>query len=294
MEIDRCRHCGLCGGVRRALNLAERLAAEGRRVHCCGELAHSTLLQNFLREGGISVWTGEERHWERRDCLLIPTHGISPARRERLRSEGPDQFDGTCPIVRRNGERIRRLSAEGFRILLFGKKNHPEVVGLAGQGPVAICESESDLPRPDGRRTALFSQTTADGEELAHFAAVVRDRFPNLKAVPSLCREVLLRRKELYQALADGSYGWVVVVAGERSANGRALAAIARRAGVAVAVAERPEELPNCIPWGVGGRLLIASATSAPDWAVDGMEQFLRKRAGGLFPAAGLGGAGPI
>jgi 4-hydroxy-3-methylbut-2-enyl diphosphate reductase len=288
MEMERCRHCGLCGGVRKALTLAERLIAGGWRVHCCGELAHSASVQKFLLEKGATGWSGEGRDWGRRDCLLIPTHGVSFYRREQLRATGCALFDGTCPVVRRSGERIRQLAGEGLRVLLFGRREHPEVIGLSEGTGVVVCESEADLPPADGKPTALIAQTTADGEELARFSAAARKRFLQLRTVPSLCEEVLRRRRELAEALAGGRYGHVLVVSGRRSANGQALAAIARRSGVAVTVAESPEELPKISPAG-SRRLLIASATSTPDWAIEKMERFLRGGASRRFPAGNLG-----
>ncbi|MDR2668059.1 MAG: hypothetical protein LBB38_03410 [Puniceicoccales bacterium] len=266
MEIDRCSRCGLCHGLKRAVGLAENLVAEGWNVFTDGDLSHGDTLAKRLSSIGIANWDGKLREFGHRDCILIRSHGISPARHKLLNSLGCKIFDCTCPVVRASGKLVENLVAKGGYVIFFGKKNHPELIGLAGHGGsnLVACEDENDLAainQPVDKMVALICQTTADGDKFSKFSTAAKKRFPTISVIDTACREVELRRSELREKLREKKFDALLVVGSKRSSNGRALEEIGKAAAVETFLVESAEELPKNFT-DAHDKILIASATS--------------------------------
>ncbi len=51
---------------------------------------------------------------------------------KRAKELGITLIDATCPVVAKVQERIRKFYDEGYQVVIFGKKEHAEVIGLVG------------------------------------------------------------------------------------------------------------------------------------------------------------------
>ena len=49
-----------------------------------------------------------------------------------LESRGATVIDGTCPIVTRAQQWAKKLTDEGFGVIVFGDPDHKEVRGILG------------------------------------------------------------------------------------------------------------------------------------------------------------------
>ncbi|MDR3117798.1 MAG: hypothetical protein LBT98_04540 [Puniceicoccales bacterium] len=290
-EVVRCRNCGLCRGVRRALDLALGLAGAGWNVFTDGELVHNPGVLRDLAGRGVRVWDGEERSWGPRDCILIRAHGIGPERRAFLLRLGCPLFDGTCPEVARVAGKIRRGKFHGRGLLLFGDGEHPETRGLMAHGGenLRVVRDSSDLDRlgdfTERQPFLLLAQTTADEGEFAELGRDLLQRFPASQIDDTICASTRIRRAELDQLLQNCPFDAVVVLGGLHSANTLRLAAAARAAGLWTLHAEDAAALAETVPFSAM-RVLLASGTSTPEEVVDAAERALR----GHFSCPGPGG----
>ena len=99
-------------------------------------------------------------------------------------------IDTTCPLVTLVHEQADRLHEQGYYIIIFGDKNHPEVKGIighAGENAIAVTRFE-DLPwqvRRDDfaaprtakppKKVAILSQTTMDIHAFTAFVNQVNE-----------------------------------------------------------------------------------------------------------------------
>ena len=64
--------------------------------------------------------------------MLIRAHGEPPDTYRRAKELGIELIDATCPVVTKVQERIRKYYDKGYQIVIFGKIDHAEVIGLVG------------------------------------------------------------------------------------------------------------------------------------------------------------------
>jgi 4-hydroxy-3-methylbut-2-enyl diphosphate reductase len=281
MEVTRCRFCGFCDGVSRAIGRARDLVRSGWTVFVDGDLVHNHSVLDGLERENIHRWHGEGRLWKPEECLLIRAHGIAPQRRQWLATLGCKVFDATCPQVGSVAARIRKLRRENFTILLFGERGHPETEALAGHGlpHLWIMAGEGDwqnFSHPgDHCPLALLSQTTADGKEFAAFADRFREKFPWGIVHNTICPSTMERQMELERHLQDPTVDLVIVVGGRHSSNTQKLVHRARAAAKATFSVERTEELHGR-SWEAFHHALIGSGTSTPREDGDAVEKFFR------------------
>ena len=76
MQIVLAKHAGFCFGVKRAVEAAFRLSAEGKKLCTLGDLIHNQEVVGRLAEQGIrSVKSIDEIGDEN---VIIRSHGVSP------------------------------------------------------------------------------------------------------------------------------------------------------------------------------------------------------------------------
>ena len=163
MTIHLAEHYGICFGVRDALALAERIAAD-EPLTILGQLVHNPIARERLEALGVRQGALDD-HSGRRNSPRDDHRARQLRRRARARwrDAGHAVADATCPLVRHAHGQLRRLvEDEGCFPVIIGKHGHVEVLGLAGDFPEAVVlETEADLAAiPDRPLYGVVSQTT--------------------------------------------------------------------------------------------------------------------------------------
>jgi 4-hydroxy-3-methylbut-2-enyl diphosphate reductase len=202
--------------------------------------------------------------------------------------------DATCPVVTKVQERIRKFYDQGFQIVIFGKKDHAEVIGLAGHvnNEAVVITSEGEVDRVDRtRKTVLFSQTTMDKPTFYRIADLLRQRIAEFQvgtfeetalefhAKDTICGQVSGREKKLRELAAANDV--MIFVAGKDSSNGKVLFEICRDANPRTHFVEHEGELVDS--WFDGATNVgISGATSTPQWLMERVRQRIEE----LFPSS--------
>ena len=274
MKVIRAKELGFCMGVRRAVDMMEQAAGELGPITSLGSTVHNPQVVGKLRERGVDVIASIEQVDAR--PVAITAHGVGPQVLEELEARGAGIVDTTCPIVTRAQQWAKRLTDEGFGLIVFGDPEHKEVRGILGwaQGKVLTMrtEGELDAPLPDWlpSRIGVLSQTT---ETEGHFARFVHklmtvhmDRISELRVVNTLCNATTSQQAAT-EELA-GEVDLMVVVGGRESANTRHLAEVARERGVETYHVESAVEIDAA--WLAGkDRVGVAAGASTPDVVID-------------------------
>ena len=108
MKVIRAKSAGFCWGVERAIDIAREYAQKGRHpVYTDGPLIHNRQMMEVLTGEGIRE-VGDYRSETKLEVsqetdagavMVVRAHGISPERREYLKSLGMEFRDATCPDV---------------------------------------------------------------------------------------------------------------------------------------------------------------------------------------------------
>lgn len=239
--IEIAGSAGWCFGVERIVEMAEKLLARrapDEPVYCLGELIHNPQEVARLRARGM-VFAKSEADLPPLSAdvhrkVLIRAHGVAPAVKKILQEKGYEIYDGTCPLVTIPHRFARELVEQGYRLVIMGHREHPEIQGILGElagldarvdvipGPEAV--EELQLKASD--RVGLISQTTHPYEKFAQLIGEVLKRCLAVKAYNTIC-QATFDRQDAIRELARRS-DLVIVIGGRNSSNTCRLTEIAQ------------------------------------------------------------------
>src|SRR6266436_3844912 len=110
MEVRTAEHLGMCFGVKDAIDLALRLTKQGP-LTILGDLVHNPEVVAEMDAAGAKRARSLEEVETR--ALLLTAHGTSKRVKLRLREQGYQVHDATCPLVKRARLALATLVAEG-------------------------------------------------------------------------------------------------------------------------------------------------------------------------------------
>ena len=162
MRILTAKNSGFCFGVRRAVETAERLSGTGKPVYTYGHIIHNRAVVEDLEARGVFPVSDPDA-LQAGDRLIIRAHGAPPSVFAACAERGISVEDATCPFVLRIHRIAEKAAEKGERVLIVGRRSHPEVIGILGwAGPGGtVLESAEDAGRLDPMETAtVVAQTT--------------------------------------------------------------------------------------------------------------------------------------
>ena len=267
MKVLCAKHLGFCLGARRAVHLAEETTRRAGSVFSLGPLIHNRQTVDRLAQTGVTVVDSPEELGD--GPVLIRAHGLDPATTARLTERCTGVVDATCVLVRRAQSAVQTLHEEGYRVVVIGEADHPEVQGIVGYAPdVFVVGTPEEVERlPRSSRLGVVGQTTLPQETFAEMIGLIAARpFRELKVVNTLCREVD-RRLEAARVLCR-HVDVMFVLGGLHSANTRRLAQVCRAQGVPTYHLEDWSSFRSAY---VAGRRVagVTAGASTPDWIIE-------------------------
>ncbi|MBI4733954.1 MAG: 4-hydroxy-3-methylbut-2-enyl diphosphate reductase, partial [Rubrobacteridae bacterium] len=146
MKIVIAKHAGYCYGVQRALRLAREATQSSKApIHTLGPIIHNPQVVESLEQQGVRAITDLEEVDE--GTIIVRTHGVDPKIVSRAHERGFEVVDATCPFVAKAQQRAARLIKSGYRLIIVGERNHPEVVGLLAfaDNKAVVIETAKEL-----------------------------------------------------------------------------------------------------------------------------------------------------
>ncbi len=239
MKVIRAKSAGFCWGVERAIQVAREESEGGRRrVYTDGPLIHNRQMMDALGKDDIQE-VGDYQSKkeidvkdsdEKESVVVVRAHGISPQRRDYLKGLGLPFRDGTCPDVGIIAGKVKSHAEKGYKIVIFGDPEHPEVIGLVGYANenAYVVNQEDDISNlPDlGDQVAMVSQSTMFTHEFKHLSSLLAEKYPSMLVFDTICGATKERQSDLVELVKDGADA-IVVIGGKHSANTRKLAKLA-------------------------------------------------------------------
>ncbi|MFK7920361.1 MAG: 4-hydroxy-3-methylbut-2-enyl diphosphate reductase [Bacteroidia bacterium] len=266
---------GFCFGVIYAIEMAEDILREEGHLYCLGDIVHNDREVMRLTEMGLEI-IDHTRLQEIRDAkVLIRAHGEPPETYQLAIQNNLALVDASCPVVLKLQNRIRSSYERQEPIVIYGKADHAEVIGLQGQtrGESIVFH---DLTLLDRRQLpnafTLYSQTTKNKRSFYSVVEKLREEGFQVKAHDTICRQVSNRDQEI-RYFAE-TFDRVIFVAGTKSSNGKMLYGVCKQANPNTHFISSTEEIEQA--WfrpaeSVG----ICGATSTPKWLMDEVKSVL-------------------
>jgi 4-hydroxy-3-methylbut-2-en-1-yl diphosphate reductase len=276
VQIIRARDMGFCYGVRRAVDMMSDAAERRGPIAAFGSIVHNPLVSQRLAGAGIEIVPNLDAVGER--PVAITAHGVGPDVVREIGDRQLEVIDTTCPIVTRAQQWARKLTEEGYAVVVFGDPNHKEVRGILGwaDGKAYAVETEGGidtLPADIPSRIAVLSQTTHTEARFAAFVsrlfAARMDRISELRVVNTLCNATTGQQAAAEELAATVDV--MIVVGGRESANTRHLKEVCEALGTPTHQIEREEDLDPA--WLASAeRVGLTAGASTPDFSIDAVE----------------------
>lgn len=142
MKITVGKYSGFCFGVKTALEVAERYAKEN--ASCLGEIIHNERVVESLVKKGLKIVNSPEEVDGGK--IIIRSHGVGKDVYDRIKEKGLELIDATCPFVKKIHDIAEKYDKAGYKVVIIGKRNHPEVVGCVKQERFARPQSGCTEP----------------------------------------------------------------------------------------------------------------------------------------------------
>ncbi|MBQ1477864.1 MAG: 4-hydroxy-3-methylbut-2-enyl diphosphate reductase [Erysipelotrichaceae bacterium] len=287
MEIQRVYPSGFCKGVINAINLARKTREENpdETITVLGMIVHNSRVTNSLEEFGIK--TLDDPALSREELLekinegivIFTAHGISDAIKEKAIQKGLKVVDASCEDVLKTKNLIRDHLREGYDVLYFGKKGHPEAEAILSlSDKIHLLTSLKDIEELDldNPKLLLTNQTTMSYLELEDLFKVLKKKYPHIKEESEICKATSQRQKAIY-GLEDCDLLYVV---GDRKSNNTAkLKEIGEKRGIKkVILISSYEEIKDDDLTDVR-KVCVTAGASTPPEAIEEVLSCLRSKA---------------
>ncbi len=292
MSIIVAKHAGFCFGVKRAIETAEETAEKnkGRKTYVYGQLVHNERVIDDLKKRGIEFVDSIEDIPDNA-VTVLRAHGepVTTYQKLKLRNIGKNNNlnDATCPLVALVHNIAVKLKNNGYEVVIFGKKGHPESIGtschIKGRDTF-IIESPEDAgsfveyaAKNKFPRVAIISQTTMSvtgykglinnisklsGKKFEELHLSLKDMHKNYVFVDTICNPTKQRQSDTEEIARKADI--MVVIGGKNSSNSRELAEKSKELGVETFFIQSAGQLKK--EWFNGRKTIgVTAGASTPD-----------------------------
>ncbi len=264
MEIKLAENYGFCFGVKRAIEIAE----ESKDASTYGPLIHNREEINRLEQHFNVRTTHTLDELKDTEKVIIRTHGIMKEELRELKESGKEIIDATCPFVTKPQEIAEEMSQAGYRVVIFGDANHPEVKGVrsyAVNEPLVVMDTEDLRDHYFGPKVAVVSQTTRKVKEFMKIVNYLIENVKEVRVFNTICNATFENQEAADKLSREADV--MIVIGGKNSSNTKQLFNIAHANCPDSYLIETPEELEAA--WFAGKKVCgVTAGASTPDWII--------------------------
>jgi (E)-4-hydroxy-3-methyl-but-2-enyl pyrophosphate reductase len=266
MKVLVAERCGFCLGVKNAIAMAETALKTNKHIFSLGPVIHNDQVVEKLAQEGLQ--TVKKIEDIPSGTVLIRSHGATLAQLGEIEQKGLGIIDATCVLVKRVQKIAAQLNADGYKVVIIGDANHPEVQAVAGYATdVVVVNGPQDLESLEmHQKLGVICQTTQSPE---YFAATVSEMvsrgFSEMKIINTLCGEAIKRQTSAVELCQRVDI--MFVLGGLHSANTRKLAELCRKYNPQTYHLEDWKQLDKAtlISKNTAG---VTAGASTPDWVI--------------------------
>jgi 4-hydroxy-3-methylbut-2-enyl diphosphate reductase len=275
LNILLCAPRGFCAGVDRAVDIVEKsLKKFGAPVYVRHEIVHNKHVVQTLKNKGVIFVDELDEVDDKSRPVIFSAHGVAKKVYEDAEVKNLQFIDATCPLVSKVHREAELLNKQGYKIILIGHKNHPEVIGTMGQlpnGEVTLIETVEDIDniKVDDEKIAYITQTTLSVDDTKDIIEALKVKFPKIKEpIKSDICYATTNRQAAVKNIANRCDVFLIV-GSQQSSNSQRLVEVAKKNGSKESfLVHQDFELPieliknaKCIG--------VSSGASAPEVLVD-------------------------
>ena len=247
MSIKIAKTAGFCYGVKRAVDkVYETVETSDKKIATLGPIIHNAQVVDDLAKKGVLAYDSVDEI-PSDTAVVIRTHGVKKEIIEKL--SGREYIDLTCPFVAKIHKIVEKHFAEGYKIVIVGDENHPEVIGINGWcDDSAVITYDEDFQMPleySDDPICIVAQTTINKNVFVQIVQNVKNTCKRVVVFDTICSATKDRQEEAYTLSAESDI--MLVIGGKASSNTKKLFGIAKEQCPETYFIETFEDIPQSI-----------------------------------------------
>ena len=227
---------GFCAGVVRAIDIVEKSIEKfGTPIYVRHEIVHNKQVVESLKKKGAIFVDELNQIKDSSRPVIFSAHGVPKSVPQEAADKKMFYVDATCPLVTKVHKEAERHHKNGYKIILIGHKDHPEVVGTMGQIPIEkiiLVETASDANNLKiDEPVAYVTQTTLSVDDTKDIIEILKKKFPNIKGPvkEDICYATTNRQDAVKKIASECEMFFVI--GSNNSSNSKRLVEVAKKAG---------------------------------------------------------------
>ena len=230
---------GFCAGVDRAIEIVKKtLSKYGSPVYVRHEIVHNRQVVESLKKLGAIFVEELNEIKDKTRPVIFSAHGVPKSVPIEAKEKNFFYLDATCPLVTKVHKEAEFLYRNGYKVLLIGHKDHPEVLGTMGQlptGSIKLIETTEDAIKLEinepKNSVAYVTQTTLSVDDTKKIIGILKSKFPNIKSPTKedICYATT-NRQEAVKKIAP-MCDMFFVIGSKNSSNSQRLVEVAKKSG---------------------------------------------------------------
>lgn len=216
---------GTCAGANKAIETAYKLKKENtnKNIYIYKEILHNPYIIKELEKDNIKC-IDDLKTLTKDDILIIRAHGEPKETYDYLEENNIEYYDATCTNVLKVHNIAIEKQKDSYKIIIVGKKTHPEVIGTNGwiNNEGIIIETKDDYKNLNKNdKYFIVCQTTVSHKKLQELLNYMNENNISYEVENTICNaQKLIQTSSI--ALAE-QMDIMFVIGGKESSNTKEL-----------------------------------------------------------------------
>lgn len=216
---------GTCAGANKAIETAYKLKKENtnKNIYIYKEILHNPYIIKELEKDNIKC-IDDLKTLTKDDILIIRAHGEPKETYDYLEENNIEYYDATCTNVLKVHNIVIEKQKNGYKVIIVGKKTHPEVIGTNGwiNNEGIIIETKDDYKNLNKNdKYFIVCQTTVSHKKLQELLNYMNENNISYEVESTICNaQKLIQTSSI--ALAE-QMDIMFVIGGKESSNTKEL-----------------------------------------------------------------------
>lgn len=272
MNIVIGKTSGFCNGVENTIKRAED-ALSKEKIYCLGEIVHNERVINDLENKGMITISNIDDA-PNNSKVIIRAHGELKETYDKAKEKNIEVIDLTCGKIKAIRVKISKKVEEHY-IIIIGKKNHPESLGVlsfSGNNSSIIEDKEdikdviTNFSKTNLNKIYIVSQTTFNSDKFDELVSIIKESTNKEVEVDKTICDATSKRQNETRELSK-TVDTMIIVGGKKSSNTKELEIIAKEhCNNVILIQDKDDLKDNEI---VGENIGIMAGASTPTIVVE-------------------------
>ncbi|KXZ39875.1 4-hydroxy-3-methylbut-2-enyl diphosphate reductase [Alkalithermobacter thermoalcaliphilus JW-YL-7 = DSM 7308] len=274
MEIKIAKYAGFCFGVERAMNMAWECLKKNSNIYSLGPLIHNEQAVKKYEQAGLKIIENLEQV-STGDTVIIRSHGVPIDIYDKAKERGLDIIDLTCPYVKKIQNIAKRYYDKGYKIVIIGDPDHPEVIGINGwcNNEAIVIKKLEDLNKISRNISyCIVAQTTMNLKVYNEICESLKEITDNAIFYNTICSATKERQESAINTAKEVDV--MIVIGGMHSSNTQKLVQVCKQFCKTYHIETiddlNIDEIRNYKSIG------ITAGASTPDWIINEVVENIR------------------